>query len=405
MVPPNPPTATNLGTLVANTQLNGAATVTAAGQTKWFRFTLNDEISSFVNMGLELDTEGSTTVDGTGALNTSIGLYTSGGDLVVFDAFDGTQSLGMLTFGIDNHPAPGDGQTYNGRDGGVAPGDYFVAVTAGDSVIYQPGIFSVNNTSTQTGAVALHIRLMDPGAVTPPFLDAGEIAGGTGGAEHSSVHTVTLTGPNQVKWIRFTTATDTSADAGYFLDIFTAADAGDVDTEIGLYTADGFVIMSDDDDGVGFKSFLSFGSGGGPTTGDVGDGGAPTISDGRDSQLNAGEYLLAVASYNAAFGFQNWNVTTNGADLGPVPVHFSTNLPSSGSPCGPADIGVAGGLPGSDGRLDNNDFIAFISYFFAHNPAADMGVAGGLPGSDNAWDNNDFIAFISAFFAGPPTCR
>jgi hypothetical protein len=30
-----------------------------------------------------------------------------------------------------------------------------------------------------------------------------------------------------------------------------------------------------------------------------------------------------------------------------------------------ADIGTTGGLPGSDGHLDNNDFIAFINYFFA----------------------------------------
>jgi hypothetical protein len=68
--------------------------------------------------------------------------------------------------------------------------------------------------------------------------------------------------------------------------------------------------------------------------------------------------------------------------------------------CGPADIGSAGGLPGPDGLLNNNDFIAFITYFFNQDPIADMGVAGGLPGSDGHWDNNDFIAFINLFFAG-----
>jgi hypothetical protein len=50
--------------------------------------------------------------------------------------------------------------------------------------------------------------------------------------------------------------------------------------------------------------------------------------------------------------------------------------------------------------LDNNDFIAFISYFFANDVRADFGVAGGLPGRDGAFDNNDFIAFIAAFFDG-----
>ena len=33
--------------------------------------------------------------------------------------------------------------------------------------------------------------------------------------------------------------------------------------------------------------------------------------------------------------------------------------------CGPADVGSAGGMPGPDGFLDNNDFIAFIEQFFA----------------------------------------
>ena len=70
--------------------------------------------------------------------------------------------------------------------------------------------------------------------------------------------------------------------------------------------------------------------------------------------------------------------------------------------CGPADVGTAGGEPGSDMLLDNNDFIAFINYFFAQDPIADMGVAGGEAGSDGLFDNNDFIAFITHFFAGCP---
>ncbi|MFT3683879.1 MAG: GC-type dockerin domain-anchored protein [Phycisphaerales bacterium] len=69
------------------------------------------------------------------------------------------------------------------------------------------------------------------------------------------------------------------------------------------------------------------------------------------------------------------------------------------TPCA-ADLGAAGGVPGQDGHLDNNDFIAFISYFFAADSHADLGIAGGLPGSDGQFNNNDFIAFINYFFAG-----
>jgi hypothetical protein len=67
-----------------------------------------------------------------------------------------------------------------------------------------------------------------------------------------------------------------------------------------------------------------------------------------------------------------------------------------------ADIGVQGGAPGQDGLLDNNDFVAFINYFFAQNTAADIGRQGGLVGSDQNWDNNDFIVFINQFFQGCP---
>ena len=76
-----------------------------------------------------------------------------------------------------------------------------------------------------------------------------------------------------------------------------------------------------------------------------------------------------------------------------------SNLPPLPPAC-PADIGKAGGVPGSDGALDNNDFIAFISFFFDSDPSADRGTAGGLPGTDGQFDNNDFIVFINQFFDG-----
>ncbi|HZW06215.1 MAG TPA: GC-type dockerin domain-anchored protein, partial [Phycisphaerales bacterium] len=68
--------------------------------------------------------------------------------------------------------------------------------------------------------------------------------------------------------------------------------------------------------------------------------------------------------------------------------------------CGPADVGGTGGVPGADGRLDNNDFVVFIDLFFAQSPTADMGSTGGVPGPDGAWNNNDFVVFIDRFFAG-----
>jgi hypothetical protein len=68
--------------------------------------------------------------------------------------------------------------------------------------------------------------------------------------------------------------------------------------------------------------------------------------------------------------------------------------------CGPADVGGQGGDANGDGALDNNDFAAFVTLFFANSPRADVGAQGGVVGSDNAWDNNDFAAFVTLFFAG-----
>ncbi|HZW05795.1 MAG TPA: GC-type dockerin domain-anchored protein [Phycisphaerales bacterium] len=62
------------------------------------------------------------------------------------------------------------------------------------------------------------------------------------------------------------------------------------------------------------------------------------------------------------------------------------------------DIGATGGTAGGDGRLDNNDFVVFIDYFFAHDALADVGGQAGAPGADGAWDNNDFVVYIDAFF-------
>jgi hypothetical protein len=68
--------------------------------------------------------------------------------------------------------------------------------------------------------------------------------------------------------------------------------------------------------------------------------------------------------------------------------------------CGPADLGRQGGVAKPDGKLDNNDFVAFIDLFFASDVRADLGAQGGTTGHDGTFDNNDFVVFIDAFFAG-----
>ncbi len=74
---------------------------------------------------------------------------------------------------------------------------------------------------------------------------------------------------------------------------------------------------------------------------------------------------------------------------------------AASAPC-PADVGRTGGVPGSDGARDNNDFIVFIDWFFMGDSRADCGKTGGVPGPDGQFNNNDFVVFISQFFAPCP---
>lgn len=71
------------------------------------------------------------------------------------------------------------------------------------------------------------------------------------------------------------------------------------------------------------------------------------------------------------------------------------------TPC-TADLGQQGGLMGSDGILDANDFVSFIDLFYSYNYRADVGRQGGLPGADGQLDNNDFITFVAMFMSGCP---
>lgn len=100
-------------------------------------------------------------------------------------------------------------------------------------------------------------------------------------------------------------------------------------------------------------------------------------------------------------------LSTDSADAGsytcvvtaPCKTVTTTPAPLTIQTCCPADIGMQGGAEGSDGRLDNNDFIAFVNMFFNNDVRADIGSTGGVSSGDGNLDNNDFIVFIDRFFA------
>jgi hypothetical protein len=99
---------------------------------------------------------------------------------------------------------------------------------------------------------------------------------------------------------------------------------------------------------------------------------------------------------------------------------YIDNLSMTIAACSPADIANTDGdtiltnpaLGGPDNTLDNGDFVAFFSAFFAPESdptrlAADIANTDGdtiltLGGPDNTIDNGDFSAFFSLFFQSCP---
>ena len=128
-----------------------------------------------------------------------------------------------------------------------------------------------------------------------PIVDLGAIAG-------DAVFTGSSDG---LVWLQFSIGSDI-LDPGAYLDLTTNGSTipdtgGNADTEIGLYDSDGVLIATDDDDGLQFRSALSFGTGSGLSLGDLFDLGGDSLAGGEDGELFAGTYYLAIADWDHTF--------------------------------------------------------------------------------------------------------
>jgi hypothetical protein len=178
---------------------------------------------------------------------------------------------------------------------------------------------------------------MDIGLVTPP-----------GYSNYIAV------GGGMVTWIRMEIPEASVCQLRY-LDINTNA-SGIEDSEIALYDSVGNLIASDDDDGAGTWSALSFGV---PTPLRPLTGGGRD-ADGRDGPLPAGVYYLALAEFNSDFLPTNWEVIPSSEGFGggvQVTIHLDTGV----NPSFPADRfdetlcagDGAGSLPQSAGSVSS----------------------------------------------------
>ena len=251
----------------------------------------------------------------------------------------------------------------------LAAGAYSVPVTASD-----------DQGRGKTGAATLVVR---EGIVPLGTLASGATLVGDGAVEAGTM-----------QWFTFTPLF--AADLLGYVDMFTSAVAGSslVDTAFGLYSADGTLLASDDDDGLESYSAMSFGRRL-PLRPAGGDG---VAFNGRDGSLAASStYYVVVCQYRARLQ-SGFFATTTGVRAGPVRLTIQGRT---------AEVWCLADV-NADGTVDGGDFIAFINSFAigdaTSNAIADL-VGGSNDdlesgGPDGIVDGSDFVAFINAFGAG-----
>ncbi|MCA3005010.1 MAG: hypothetical protein LW650_10995 [Planctomycetaceae bacterium] len=290
--------------------------------------------------------------------------------------------------------------------GGSATAQMFDDGTNGDATA-NDGVFSLRYTipdSVSSDTYTLAVSASDgqgrtaTGSASLVVREAVTNLGTITGPEPVVSTDRAITRANEVVWYRFTLPGPV-ADPANYLDISMLGSTA-VDLEIALFGADGTFIVTDDDGGPGVLSQLSFGNVGPRAADPTGD-----VFAGQDGSLVAGEYFLAVCSFNATFGTP-FAVNTPGANLAPtLSITLRTDLPGGGpAGCNVADITGIGGPPASpDGLLTGDDFNAFISAFASSDLLADITGIGGPPATpDGLITGDDFNAFIAAFAAGCP---
>lgn len=154
------------------------------------------------------------------------------------------------------------------------------------------------------------------------LISFGLVAAATGYAQPSATDLGTLTlgtpvavdnsiAANEVVWYTFTIPTGTDAQIYVDLDTHGSALAPSNDTEIGLFDSSGALITSDDDDGDGLRSQLTYGGSCFPRPVFM----TSVAYNGRDGDLPAGTYYLSFSGFNSTFA-SGWSVISTSANAG-----------------------------------------------------------------------------------------
>ena len=418
LVPTPPPPAVSLTIEDGGTWATGNATVAAGGDVKWFSFVAPAGLSA--TGALDIDVQGTALVP---ANDTDIGLYSASTTVLVASNEDsGTDLLSQLSFGAGRRSPTGNGQPFRGQNGTVGTGNtilpgetYYLAVAGGNNATHATPFNTAGGTNT--GTVVARVRAWSSdapssGAATPPAsTDLGtlRLAGGT---ENVITSTWTMTGPDDVKWFKFTTTADALNASTSYVDIDTdnTSPGGESlignlqDTYLGVYNSTGTRRTEDDDDGISNRSAISYGDNVNVRAANVPV--APNLAgvprNGRDGDLPAGTYYVVVTTYLPTFYADYFDVAppTNRTAVGDRVLAVRTNFATNACP-NPSNIAGPGQSTTPDEELTADDIIVFLNWFFANDPRANVSGPGqNTTQLDNELTADDIIVFLNRFFTG-----
>jgi hypothetical protein len=269
----------------------------------------------------------------------------------------------------------------DGTHGDVVAGDHIYSFQCSPSASANEGNYNISYHVTDAqGRSLLGAFPFQVQGVT----DMGDLSGDNGWIE--SATTDVLVGG--VHWFKVTIPAVAAVSTGWF-DIRSDGPVGG-DTEIALYNASGALMGSDDDDGNGTLSALSFGQ----ASPRIWDNGDILLGDGRDGALPAGTYYLAFGTYPMTFASSNFGVTAGGpaATGGDVQfwLYYRTNPTVTGDTAVAPPQGTvlltAHPLPGFDPISDGLNVSVDLNAFGGATPAMyDDGTHGDVYAGDGVF--------------------
>lgn len=404
--------------------VSASNTITAAIPFVSYTFNLKNPINLSQLTFFDIDSEGS-------SAPMAIALYRADSTLVATGQSRGSgpdappsaqnRNAYQLSFGTPRRSGTDNGAAFEGQEGSLAAGQYFLVVAlAGTSFADGFNFATVPPPAPRTTQITLNsnnqLTFVVPAAVPPtidPTLDLGVL-------RLASVQTPSITVPPRgVLWARFTLSNPlpTPAQTGplgqplpefSFLDLTAPGSALAGNWNFAIYNSAGSLVLN----GV---SFAGGGFNGNPGAGDGPFGGGGTfpqlsfgtaasrgvpapdpgqtagraLSNQNGASLPPGDYYLAVTLGNGLFSSTRWAARSTSESSLSARVRLTANPRPIAANC-PADLN-------GDGVVDNSDFVVFTNaYSIFLSRSGDMN-------NDTFTDALDFVLFAAAYndFACP----